>query len=77
MGSHGQIFSPVIVIVREQGGKTYKLLVMHQDHLFICVNVELDDITFTITVQQLITCKVGDTEKERLCFQEVFDELFH
>lgn len=51
MGSHGQIFCPVIVIVREQEDKTYKLLVMHQDRLFIRVNVELDDITSTITVQ--------------------------
>lgn len=54
--------------------KTYKLLVMHQDGLLISVDVELDDITFAITVQQLVTCKVGDGEKEKLCFQKVLHE---
>lgn len=47
----GQILRPETVIVREQEDETYKLLVMHQDRLFIRVHVELDDITFTITVE--------------------------
>ena len=29
---------------------TYKFLVMHQDGLLICVNVELDDISIVVTV---------------------------
>lgn len=44
---------------------TYKLLVMDQDSFIIRVNVELDDITFTITVQQLIACKVEERGGEK------------
>lgn len=37
---------------------------MHQDGLFIGVDVELDDVAITIAVQELITC--DEREKRRL-----------
>lgn len=36
---------------------------MHQDRPVIGVGVELDDVSITITVQQLITCKERTTER--------------
>lgn len=35
---------------------------MHQDGLFIRVNVELDDISVTTAVQELITCEETEIE---------------
>lgn len=34
----------------ERREKTYKLLVVHQDGLFVSVDVELDDVASTIAV---------------------------
>lgn len=43
---------------------------MHQDDLFIRVHVELDDIAFAVTVQELITCK--ETERNRDFNSKIF-----
>lgn len=42
---------------------------MHQDNLFLCVNVEFDDIAVAITVQKLITCMVREGREKRGDFE--------
>ena len=51
---------PVIVSKEE----TYKLFVVNQDRLLIGVNVVLDHVAVTVTVQQLVTWETEETQTE-------------